>query len=171
LLSEWTTSGDQSREIHQHSSGRRLGPHQQAFVHDNPSIEKLIAALYSGVQVKVHNEFDDDDEGEKAIWSFMEDIYQKEIAHLIEKDGIITPRRYSLKSPFGRPTSSPIYPPDGGVAAWLQFFGSFLINMNSWGLVNTFGIYQAFSQSTLPASHSASISPGLEHFKTLFSYL
>jgi hypothetical protein len=136
--------------------GGDQAPINQEFVYDNPSNEKLFAALYSGARVKEYNEFDDDDEGEKATLSFMEDIYQKEIAHLIEKDGITAPRLYSLKSPFGRPTSSLNYPPNGGVTAWLQVLGSFLINMNNWGLVNTFGICQAFYQSTLPAPYSTS---------------
>ena len=40
-------------------------------------------------------------------------------------------------------------PPDGGKTAWLQVLASFLINLNMWGLVDSFGVYQAYYQQTL----------------------
>ncbi|KEQ68568.1 MFS general substrate transporter [Aureobasidium namibiae CBS 147.97] len=49
----------------------------------------------------------------------------------------------------------PLYQPDGGLAAWLQVVGSFLINMNNWGLANSFGVYQAYYQFELLQSHRA----------------
>ena len=46
-------------------------------------------------------------------------------------------------------------PPDGGTTAWLQVLASFLINVNNWGLVNSFGVYQAYYERTLLPSHSS----------------
>ncbi|KAF2644728.1 MFS general substrate transporter [Massarina eburnea CBS 473.64] len=39
--------------------------------------------------------------------------------------------------------------PDGGVMAWLQVLGAFFLFFNSWGIVNTFGSYQAYYESVL----------------------
>lgn len=38
-------------------------------------------------------------------------------------------------------------PPDGGLQAWLQVAGAFCLFFNTWGLLNTFGVYQTFYES------------------------
>ncbi|AEO60318.1 hypothetical protein MYCTH_2022670, partial [Thermothelomyces thermophilus ATCC 42464] len=40
-------------------------------------------------------------------------------------------------------------PPDGGLLAWLQVLGSFFLFMNTWGLVNSYGVYQTYYQLDL----------------------
>lgn len=40
--------------------------------------------------------------------------------------------------------------------AWTQVLGVFPVNMNNWGSVNSFGVYQAYYQTTLLRSHSPS---------------
>ena len=40
--------------------------------------------------------------------------------------------------------TTPVYPPDGGVEAWSQALAMFLVNINNWGLVNSFGVFQTF---------------------------
>ncbi|RFU80718.1 major facilitator superfamily transporter [Trichoderma arundinaceum] len=52
------------------------------------------------------------------------------------------------------PPSSPI--PDGGLTAWLQVVGGWVILAASWGLVNTFGAYQTYYQTVMLTSESAS---------------
>lgn len=42
------------------------------------------------------------------------------------------------------PNSAPGPPPDGGLQAWLQVLGSTAILVNTWGLINSFGVFQAF---------------------------
>ncbi len=50
-------------------------------------------------------------------------------------------------------------PPDGGRIAWTQVLASFLINFNTFGLVNAFGDYQAFYETEyLPSYSSSAIS-------------
>ncbi|KAH7138956.1 major facilitator superfamily domain-containing protein [Dendryphion nanum] len=39
--------------------------------------------------------------------------------------------------------------PDGGVTAWLQVLGAFFLFFNSWGVVNSFGSYQAYYETNL----------------------
>ncbi|KAE8448634.1 hypothetical protein EG329_009059 [Mollisiaceae sp. DMI_Dod_QoI] len=45
-------------------------------------------------------------------------------------------------------------PPDGGSRAWLQVLMGHLLNINCWGYINSYGIFQAYYQNTLnlPAS-------------------
>lgn len=46
--------------------------------------------------------------------------------------------------------------PDGGVEAWLQVLGSWVILVDTWGLVNTFGVFQAYYERELLTGVSAS---------------
>ncbi|KAH7127761.1 major facilitator superfamily domain-containing protein [Dactylonectria estremocensis] len=46
-------------------------------------------------------------------------------------------------------TIRPGPPPDGGLQAWLQVLGCHLVVMNSWGFVNSFGVFQAYYTTTL----------------------
>ncbi|KAL0934734.1 MFS monocarboxylate [Colletotrichum truncatum] len=45
--------------------------------------------------------------------------------------------------------------PDGGLEAWLQVLGSWVVLADTWGLVNTFGVYQTYYEQTLDATPSA----------------
>ncbi|KAL1297525.1 hypothetical protein AAFC00_006098 [Neodothiora populina] len=47
-------------------------------------------------------------------------------------------------------------PPDGGSRAWVQVLGSFFLFFNTWGLVNSFGVYQSFYERDLLKTESAS---------------
>ncbi|KAF2025968.1 MFS general substrate transporter [Setomelanomma holmii] len=46
--------------------------------------------------------------------------------------------------------------PNGGTWAWLQVLGGFFLLFNSWGIINTFGSYQAYYESDLLPNSSAS---------------
>ncbi|KAI5459479.1 major facilitator superfamily domain-containing protein [Mariannaea sp. PMI_226] len=43
-----------------------------------------------------------------------------------------------------------------GLEAWLQVLGSWIILFDTWGLINSFGIYQSFYETDLLSSHSSS---------------
>ncbi|EIW74274.1 MFS general substrate transporter [Coniophora puteana RWD-64-598 SS2] len=45
--------------------------------------------------------------------------------------------------------------PDGGLLAWLQVVGAFLVFANTWGICNTFGAYQTYYEGALLSSQSA----------------
>lgn len=50
-------------------------------------------------------------------------------------------------------------PPDGGLLAWLQVAGSWVLFFNTFGLINTFGVYQTYYESgQLFRSTSSNIS-------------
>ncbi|ORY66592.1 major facilitator superfamily domain-containing protein [Pseudomassariella vexata] len=60
------------------------------------------------------------------------------------------------QSPQSPPEASP--PPDGGFNAWLQVFSSWCVIFCTFGLVNTFGVYQTYYEDALPDSSSSDIS-------------
>ncbi|CAO2658222.1 Nn.00g059450.m01.CDS01 [Neocucurbitaria sp. VM-36] len=46
--------------------------------------------------------------------------------------------------------------PNGGLWAWLQVLGAFFLLFNSWGIINTFGSYQAYYETELLSNTSPS---------------
>ncbi|ROW14809.1 hypothetical protein VPNG_03734 [Cytospora leucostoma] len=46
--------------------------------------------------------------------------------------------------------------PDGGMVAWLQVLGSWVVLIATWGLVNTYGVFQTYYETTLLKSSSSS---------------
>ncbi|KAI1410325.1 putative MFS monocarboxylate transporter [Hypoxylon sp. FL1857] len=40
-------------------------------------------------------------------------------------------------------------PPDGGLVAWLQVVGGFALLFNTWGMINTFGVFQTYYETEL----------------------
>ncbi|KAI1374020.1 putative MFS monocarboxylate transporter [Hypoxylon crocopeplum] len=40
-------------------------------------------------------------------------------------------------------------PPDGGMVAWLQVVGSYSLYFNTWGTINTFGVFQTYYENEL----------------------
>lgn len=59
------------------------------------------------------------------------------------------------KSSCPQPTTTPLEPPpDGGLLAWTQVFCAFLVFVNTWGFVNSFGAFQAYYTSILPQAPS-----------------
>ncbi|KAH8894477.1 MFS general substrate transporter [Thozetella sp. PMI_491] len=51
---------------------------------------------------------------------------------------------------------SPLSIPDGGWEAWVQVLGSWVILVATWGLVNSFGVYQTYYEAELLSSSSSS---------------
>ncbi|MCJ1333130.1 hypothetical protein MMC10_009824 [Thelotrema lepadinum] len=48
--------------------------------------------------------------------------------------------------PANKP-AGPGPPPNGGLTAWLQVLGSFMLFFNTWGFLNTFGVFQTYYES------------------------
>ena len=49
--------------------------------------------------------------------------------------------------PPSQPPAGPGPPPNGGLLAWLHVLGGFMLFFNSWGLLNTFGVFQTYYES------------------------
>jgi MFS family permease len=49
-------------------------------------------------------------------------------------------------------------PPDGGAKAWTMAFASHLLVMNTWGFINSFGIFQAYYATVLRDAKPSTIS-------------
>ncbi|GME47589.1 MFS monocarboxylate transporter [Neofusicoccum parvum] len=47
-------------------------------------------------------------------------------------------------------------PPNGGLRAWLQVLGSFMLFLNTWGLVNSFGVFQTYYATDMLSHESES---------------
>ncbi|MCJ1227510.1 hypothetical protein MMC12_004166 [Toensbergia leucococca] len=54
---------------------------------------------------------------------------------------------------YSPPSPAPV---DGGLQAWLQVLGSFFLFFSSWGIVNSFGVYQTYYESALLSTSSSS---------------
>lgn len=60
-------------------------------------------------------------------------------------------------------------PPDGGLLAWSQVLAGHLVAFNSWGYVNSFGLFQAYYTATLSQSPSTiSWVGGIQIFLMMF---
>ncbi|OAA38035.1 Major facilitator superfamily domain, general substrate transporter [Cordyceps fumosorosea ARSEF 2679] len=53
-------------------------------------------------------------------------------------------------------SSSPSQPPQEDWRAWMQVLGAFCINLNTWGMMNSYGVFQTYYQLHLLHGHSAS---------------
>ncbi|KAI1463995.1 MFS general substrate transporter [Daldinia caldariorum] len=60
------------------------------------------------------------------------------------------------KSPPKTAAQNTLDVPDGGLTAWLQVLGAFVVMLSSWGLINSFGVYQTYYETSLLASSSSS---------------
>ncbi|KAI1806489.1 MFS general substrate transporter [Daldinia bambusicola] len=61
-------------------------------------------------------------------------------------------------APVEGPTTLDV--PDGGLTAWLQVLGAFVIMLSTWGLINSFGVFQTYYETAplAPSSSSSDIS-------------
>ncbi|KAL3481358.1 monocarboxylate permease-like protein [Aspergillus californicus] len=73
---------------------------------------------------------------------------------------IITPHcseeKGEPRTPQDIAVSSPPAAPGEDFLAWLQVLGAFCLNLNTWGLMNAFGVFQTFYELDLLASNSSS---------------
>ncbi|KAF2190959.1 MFS general substrate transporter [Zopfia rhizophila CBS 207.26] len=71
-----------------------------------------------------------------------------------EGDNVLEPVRSKVES-----VNNVSSIPNGGLRAWLQVLGAFFLFFNSWGIINTFGSYQAYYETDLlPNSTPSAIS-------------
>jgi len=57
-----------------------------------------------------------------------------------------------LSRTISRISVDPGPPPDGGLQAWIQAFMGHLVVFNTWGYINSFGVFQVESHSVLQAT-------------------
>ncbi|KAJ5727368.1 hypothetical protein N7493_005188 [Penicillium malachiteum] len=60
-------------------------------------------------------------------------------------NGIRDPLKVEENTPI--PPAAPGPPPDGGTVAWLQVAAGFMLFFNTWGMINTFGVFQTYYES------------------------
>ncbi len=65
----------------------------------------------------------------------------------------------AAEKPAQAALAPPPPPPNGGSRAWLQVLGAFFLNFNTWGIINTYGVFQAeYSTGILHNSSQSAIS-------------
>jgi hypothetical protein len=123
-------------------------------IYDNPSIDQLSRYLHSA-SPPVHDGYDSDEEELKESWLAMDRMFKDLTAERFPVDQ--RHHRWRHLDGFFRPKDSgPVVQPDGGRVAWLQVLAMFLVNVNNWGLVNSFGVFQAFYQTEWLSTYSPS---------------
>ncbi|KAL4790598.1 major facilitator superfamily domain-containing protein [Aspergillus venezuelensis] len=56
-------------------------------------------------------------------------------------------REPSTEKPRPGPPGGSSPPPNGGLVAWLHVAGGFMLFFNTWGMLNTFGVFQTYYES------------------------
>ncbi|KAI0314322.1 MFS general substrate transporter [Amylostereum chailletii] len=74
----------------------------------------------------------------------------------LRDSGTVTPTDEASSAPVPPPAPTSDIP-DGGLVAWLQVVGAFILFFNSWGIINTFGAFQTYYDATLLNTYSPSI--------------
>ena len=92
-----------------------------------------------------------DSEDDVATWKTMQKMFDD-----VRRDipGYEEPNVFKRNVPFLQSSQATLVS-DGGRTAWLQVFGAFLININNWGIVNSWGSFQAYYQETYLSSYPA----------------
>ncbi|RYP78385.1 hypothetical protein DL771_000570 [Monosporascus sp. 5C6A] len=66
------------------------------------------------------------------------------------------PQQETTQTPTPANLTAHSPPPDGGLLAWLHVLGGCMLFFNSWGLLNTFGVYQTYYESGVMFERSSS---------------
>ncbi|KAI8287506.1 Aspyridones efflux protein apdF [Colletotrichum sp. SAR 10_99] len=81
------------------------------------------------------------------------------------------PTSSSQTSPPAEKPAAHAGPPNGGLQAWLHILGSFLLYFNTWGLISSFGAFQAYYASDILRDNTAfqiSTIGSLQNFLMVF---
>lgn len=136
------------------NTARLDNPIDAKQVYDHPSIVQLAQYLHIPPSRVMDND-DSDDEELKESWLAMEEMYQELSARMTPNPGKRS-RRPNLNGWLRPSNQGPVLPPDGGKIAWLQVLAMALVNFNNFGLVNSFGVFQAYYETTLLRTSSPS---------------
>ena len=113
---------------------RDSAPINASLIYEHPTVSKLGAAVANGVLIREYSDFDSDDEDDIRAWEKMEETlehYRKDVSSEKYMESGGKHLRHRLTGAMKSHSRPPLYQPDGGLTAWLQVLGSFLINMVS----------------------------------------
>lgn len=129
-------------------SGRTININK---VYDNPTIEQLTGILFASEDEEDSGSDSDDD---LETWKTMQKLYESvgnDLPGVVLMSGL---------EKFFRPSrqNQTVMPSDGGSTAWLQVLACFLINLNNWGLVNSWAPFQAYYEGIWPDKSASDIA-------------
>ena len=104
--------------------------------------------LYDDFLMTMQKCFDDTNKSLTDIF-----LFQKEMDGKVSSESVDSDDDLKVQSAAN---DKSVIPPDGGLTAWLQVLASFLINLNNFGLVNSFGAYQTFYEQNFLSNHDPS---------------
>jgi hypothetical protein len=122
----------------------------------------------------------------KEQWRMNEERWDEEKEEEEKKEEVVrSPSKMSLDElendmPEGAATSversangesTPDSPPNGGLLAYLQVLGGFMLFFNTWGIQNTFGVYQTYYESGQVFRASSSDISWIGSIQSLFLLL
>ncbi|KAJ5287859.1 hypothetical protein N7478_003545 [Penicillium angulare] len=93
--------------------------------------------------------------------SIYQDIEKEFNQHLspIPQGDVVSAVTSNTQEDVAPAVQGPPPPPNGGLIAWLQVLGGFMLFFNTWGILNAFGVYQTYyEQGTLFKESSSNIS-------------
>ncbi|MCJ1392631.1 hypothetical protein MMC18_005501 [Xylographa bjoerkii] len=91
--------------------------------------------------------------------SFSTTVSPEEASSPSQEKSLEPPAEPKTETPAIRTANNADPPPNGGLRAWLQVLGSFMLFFNTWGLLNTFGVFQTYYESgTLFTESSSNIA-------------
>ncbi|KAL9612463.1 MAG: hypothetical protein Q9167_002935 [Letrouitia subvulpina] len=74
-------------------------------------------------------------------------VHEKALSDVPEESNVDPQVRLESEAPAKITPSNAGSPPNGGFRAWLHVLGAFLLWFNSWGILNTFGVFQTHYES------------------------
>ncbi|KAI6870601.1 MFS monocarboxylate transporter-like protein [Hortaea werneckii] len=82
---------------------------------------------------------------------------QKDLLTPVSRNDVHEDEIWTRKPPVAEQSPGPI--PNGGLWAWLQVLSGFMLFMNSWGLLTSFGVFQQYDSTTyVPETSESTIS-------------
>lgn len=109
--------------------------------------------LYEDFLLTMQKSFDNTNKGLTDVFLFHEERDRKVSSDTVDSDDDLNKSPTQVQSAAN---DKSVIPPDGGLTAWLQVLASFLINLNNFGLVNSFGAYQTFYEQRFLSDHDPS---------------
>ncbi|KAL9113523.1 MAG: hypothetical protein Q9227_002260 [Pyrenula ochraceoflavens] len=123
-------------------------------VHDHPTVEGLARYLHRGTVSGQHSRKDKHAEREVGDnYELMRKMFSSATSRLPRSQD---QHSSSIKTFFEASDDAVTVPPESGLQAWLQVLASFLVDINTWGLLYSFGVFQLYYQQDLLKTHSPS---------------
>ncbi|KAI2627893.1 MFS general substrate transporter [Hypomontagnella submonticulosa] len=84
------------------------------------------------------------------------EILEDSVERAVDVDVDVKAKQTTAIPAQGAPPPNSLEVPDGGLTAWLQVLGALVVMLTTWGLINSFGVYQTYYETVLLTSNTSS---------------